>query len=269
MAKNKSGFLSFFAVPNLTLYLILMIGITSILLPMVNPSIGQVSLESVMEGRYLDIALKPFRLNEHPIIIVLILFIIWSFGIKAESEMGYVAYSFYIYSGYLLLVFGGLFFPLYLDTSFLLYSIFMILGYLSPKDEIIVFFFIPAKMWVMSILIALYAIFPILQIVFNGGPVLVLAAPLIGFGNFILFAGFGFIKDKLTHKTYTKRIQPLKAPSVKQASIHKCHICGKTEQDDPNLDFRYCAECDGDIEYCMDHLHNHEHVKAPGFSQTY
>ena len=28
------------------------------------------------------------------------------------------------------------------------------------------------------------------------------------------------------------------------------------------MDFRYCVECDGDYEYCMDHLYDHEHVKA-------
>lgn len=42
---------------------------------------------------------------------------------------------------------------------------------------------------------------------------------------------------------------------------HRCTVCGRTELDDPNLEFRYCSKCKGDYEYCSDHLFNHEHVQ--------
>ena len=42
---------------------------------------------------------------------------------------------------------------------------------------------------------------------------------------------------------------------------HKCAVCGKTELDDPEMEFRYCSKCNGSYEYCMDHLFTHEHVK--------
>lgn len=47
---------------------------------------------------------------------------------------------------------------------------------------------------------------------------------------------------------------------------HKCSICGRTELDDENLEFRYCSKCEGNFEYCSDHLYTHEHVKriVPG-----
>lgn len=41
---------------------------------------------------------------------------------------------------------------------------------------------------------------------------------------------------------------------------HKCAVCGRTEIDDDNLEFRFCSKCDGNYEYCMDHLFTHEHV---------
>ena len=41
---------------------------------------------------------------------------------------------------------------------------------------------------------------------------------------------------------------------------HKCAICGRTEQDG-NLEFRFCSKCEGNYEYCQDHLFTHEHVK--------
>ena len=42
---------------------------------------------------------------------------------------------------------------------------------------------------------------------------------------------------------------------------HKCAICGKTELDDENLEFRYCSKCEGNYEYCSEHLYTHEHVR--------
>ncbi len=42
--------------------------------------------------------------------------------------------------------------------------------------------------------------------------------------------------------------------------IHKCAICGRTELDDPNLTFRYCSKCNGNYEYCQDHLFTHKHI---------
>lgn len=41
---------------------------------------------------------------------------------------------------------------------------------------------------------------------------------------------------------------------------HKCAVCGRTEKDDPNLEFRYCSKCAGSLEYCQDHLYTHRHV---------
>ena len=44
---------------------------------------------------------------------------------------------------------------------------------------------------------------------------------------------------------------------------HKCAICGRTEKDDPTLEFRFCSKCYGNYEYCQHHLYTHEHIKPP------
>jgi hypothetical protein len=44
-------------------------------------------------------------------------------------------------------------------------------------------------------------------------------------------------------------------------TFHKCTVCGITEKDNPDMDFRYCSKCAGDYEYCMDHLKNHDHMQ--------
>ena len=47
---------------------------------------------------------------------------------------------------------------------------------------------------------------------------------------------------------------------------HKCTICGRTELDDERLEFRFCSKCEGNHEYCQDHLFTHQHIKngVPG-----
>lgn len=42
---------------------------------------------------------------------------------------------------------------------------------------------------------------------------------------------------------------------------HKCAICGRTDEDEENLEFRFCSKCNGNYEYCQYHLFTHEHVK--------
>lgn len=49
-------------------------------------------------------------------------------------------------------------------------------------------------------------------------------------------------------------------PRDSRKPLHRCAVCGRTELDDPNLEFRYCSKCAGNMEYCMDHLYTHRHV---------
>lgn len=41
---------------------------------------------------------------------------------------------------------------------------------------------------------------------------------------------------------------------------HRCCICGRTEIDHPELEFRYCSKCQGNFEFCQDHLFRHVHA---------
>lgn len=45
---------------------------------------------------------------------------------------------------------------------------------------------------------------------------------------------------------------------------HRCAICGRTELDDPTLEFRYCSKCQGNYEFCQDHLFHHQHAVNGG-----
>ncbi|MCR4612184.1 MAG: hypothetical protein K5644_09835 [Lachnospiraceae bacterium] len=51
--------------------------------------------------------------------------------------------------------------------------------------------------------------------------------------------------------TSSKRNQPI--------GRHKCAICGKTDITNPEMTFRFCSKCNGNYEYCENHLYTHVH----------
>ena len=66
-------------------------------------------------------------------------------------------------------------------------------------------------------------------------------------------------KEVRRRKTYARAVQQSQAKPGQ--ARHKCAVCGRTELDDPTLEFRFCSKCNGNYEYCQDHLFTHEHVK--------
>ena len=49
--------------------------------------------------------------------------------------------------------------------------------------------------------------------------------------------------------------------------LHKCTVCGRTDKDFPDLEFRYCSKCDGAYEYCSEHLYTHKHIVAHSYDK--
>ncbi len=60
-----------------------------------------------------------------------------------------------------------------------------------------------------------------------------------------------------------KRQHEFKKQTVKIQKIakHKCAICGRTSEENPDMDFRFCSKCDGNYSYCSEHIFTHTHVK--------
>ena len=48
--------------------------------------------------------------------------------------------------------------------------------------------------------------------------------------------------------------------TVRKPYTHKCTVCGRTDADDPTLEFRYCSKCKGYHCYCSEHISNHAHI---------
>ena len=94
--------------------------------------------------------------------------------------------------------------------------------------------------------------------------------PVLALLNYLIFFYedladvFSHGRARVKYRTNPQVIQFKKAQQeVKQRKgyLHKCAVCGVTDADDPNMEFRYCSKCSGYYCYCMDHINNHTHVQ--------
>ena len=58
---------------------------------------------------------------------------------------------------------------------------------------------------------------------------------------------------------FKSAVRQQKKREAQRGYRHKCEVCGRTDADFPDLEFRYCSRCAGYHCYCQDHIFNHEH----------
>ena len=134
----------------------------------------------------------------------------------------------------------------------------------SPNSNVIFFIFtlylyymlgqIPIKIkWLAYLDIALFVYE---MVVGNIGTKISIAMALL---NFVIFF-FGFMRKRVSPAQMHRRAAYKKAVK-KMPSRHRCAVCGRTEETNPELEFRFCSKCNGNYEYCQDHLFTHTHVQ--------
>ena len=203
-------------------------------------------------------------------IIMIILY--YQLGTALERTWGAFKFNMYIFGGMIFTILGALvLYAFYamagintiygMGSSFSTYyinmTIFLAFAVCYPDMRIMLWFIIPIKMKWMA---GFYAALIIYSMVISnwGGRVAIIASIL----NFLIFffstRNYRSVSPKEVHRkrTYHRQVQ-----QPKNITRHKCAICGRTELDDPNLEFRFCSKCNGNYEYCQDHLFTHEHVK--------
>lgn len=58
---------------------------------------------------------------------------------------------------------------------------------------------------------------------------------------------------------FKSAVRQQKKKEAERGYRHKCDVCGRTDADHPELEFRYCSRCSGYHCFCQDHIFNHEH----------
>ena len=261
-----------FAIPNLTMYLIgayiIGFGIYYFL-----PGLFKwLTLEPyfILKGqvwRVISWVLVPPSGSLISIIFIVLLY--YSLGTALERAWVTFRYNVYIFSGILFTVIGA--FALYFiagtgmigygglfSTYYINMSIFLAFAVSYPDMELLLYFIIPIKMKWMAIVYAVFILYDFIAGNFISR--VTIAASLLNFVVFFLSAKKGYSpKQQMRKKKYQKQSRPHMTYS--NGARHRCAVCGRTELYDPNLEFRFCSKCNGNYEYCQDHLFTHEHVK--------
>lgn len=77
-----------------------------------------------------------------------------------------------------------------------------------------------------------------------------------------LLAEFGF-NFRRANSAQTIRfksaVRQQKKKEAERGYRHKCAVCGRTDADFPELEFRYCSRCAGYHCFCQDHIFDHVH----------
>lgn len=157
----------------------------------------------------------------------------------------------------------------YSFTAFYIYmSVFLGFACTFPENRVLLMFIIPIKMKWLGIAYGVYYVVTIVYYAFSGAipSMIVILSSLLNFFVFFITTTVkrkGSPKDRMRQaqrqRTFNQDIKK-EAPKMGVAR-HKCAICGRTELDDPNLQFRFCSKCNGNYEYCNEHLFNHRHVE--------
>lgn len=209
--------------------------------------------------------------NDNIIFVIFMMLLYYSLGNTLESYWGAFRYNVYIFSGILFTVIGAFivngliggitgFGSLY-STYYINMSIFLACASIMPDYQLLLYGIIPIKMkWLAVLDVVLLAVDAV-----QGGLIIriVIIASLL---NFIIFffcnrnlRGHS-PKQAARRKKFQKQISRPQNQYVGGAK-HRCAVCGRTELDNPTLEFRYCSKCNGNYEYCQGHLFTHEHVK--------
>ncbi len=203
---------------------------------------------------------------------VIMMLFYYSLGTALERTWGAFRYNVYIFSGILFTVIGA--FLLYLivgvdavgygvffSTYYINMSIFLAFAVSYPDMEVLLYFILPIKMKWMALVYAALTIYDLVR-----GNLFIRIAIIASLLNFIVFfLSSRNVKPYMPKEQMRKRKfkQEQERPHMTYAggARHRCAVCGRTELDDPNLEFRFCSKCNGNYEYCQDHLFTHEHVK--------
>ena len=192
------------------------------------------------------------------------IYCIRAFGMIVEQVWGKFRFNCYIIGGVLLhsaaaigiYLVTGLSLPLF--PTYLVYSFFFVFALMFPDMQVLFMMVLPLKAsWIAVAEAGIY-----IYSFITGGLIekieIVLSLILIGvFFGWMTFAGPSGFKQKKRSQEFQKTTQKMQV--VKRG--HKCAVCGRTDKDSPGMEFRYCSKCEGNYEYCMDHLYTHKHVK--------
>ncbi len=210
------------------------------------------------------------------LLVAISLFCYYSLGRVIEMSWGTLRFNLFYLTGILLMDVFCMIFPMMrADVYYLNLSLLLSYATLFPDAQFLFFFIIPVKAWIFALIdLALVLI----EVVALSVPVFIFPYnlfPLLSIANYFLFFGADVVnvlppswRMKLRKKSKPapqSKVVPFSQPGPYKAEkpnyTHKCTVCGRTDVDNPDLEFRYCSRCKGYHCYCIEHINNHTHIE--------
>lgn len=207
--------------------------------------------------------------------IVIMMMLYYQLGTSLERTWGTFRFNVYIFGGILFTILGafllyGIFYALYgisvpgmggfFTTYYINMGIFLAFAVCFPEMQVLLYFIIPIKMKWMAAVYGVWVVFSLIQTNWAGRVAIIMSLL-----NFLLFylstRDYRRISPREIHRRQTFKSQVRRARPHTGVTKHKCAICGRTELDDPSLEFRFCSKCEGNYEYCQEHLFSHQHIR--------
>jgi len=208
---------------------------------------------------------------------VIMVYFYYIIGNGLESNWGSFRLNLYFFSGIFFNIVASLItylisgYSISPSLEFICGTLFFAFAALYPNSTFYLYFLIPVKAKYLAIFRALVYVFQIYTY-FVYQQYLLIIPLVVSMANFLIFffASRNYRRispSEIKRKAnFRKQMDPRNHGTVTQfrgrnvITRHKCAVCGRTELDGDQLEFRFCSKCDGNYEYCMDHLFTHEHV---------
>lgn len=166
-------------------------------------------------------------------------------------------------------LYGGSWYYTYMSGEFSTYfismSIFLAFAATFPEVEIYLFMILPIKVKALGIIYGILLVIEALGMGING--LFVVGASLLNFVIFFFTTKNTFsrnirnIKRKVDNMKKEQEANVKKTMHASKITKHKCAICGRTDESNPELQYRFCSKCNGNYEFCQDHLFSHKHFE--------
>lgn len=245
--------------------------------------------------RLFTFLIEPYGFSEGMSMLISIIFFLFQvnlfflFGRSLEQAWGTFRFNMYFFSGYLLNIIAALILylsPLHISYynsgfQYIYWSMFFAFALLNPNMEFLLYMVLPIKVKWLAILDAVFMLYQIFGNIRGGifymrfyseeahaiaGTCFSAAvAIVVAMANFLIYffatRNYQRINPKEIHRRRDFRRKTTAGGRYEGGARHRCAVCGRTELDNENLDFRFCSKCEGNYEYCSDHLFTHQHVK--------
>ena len=213
----------------------------------------------------------------NPMLMLITLFCYYSLGRAMENVWGTFRFCLFYLSGIVMMDVYCMIFGCTADVTYLNLSLFLGYATMYPDSRFLLMFIIPVKAWIFALVDLVIVVMDLLLSPFpyNLFSVISIANYLLFFGKDVLNVIPGSWRANARRLFRKKpaakgpKVVPFPTAGSYEATVakptapytHRCTVCGRTDVDSPDLEFRYCSRCKGYHCYCEDHISNHAHIE--------